>query len=160
MSESPSSRPVVRLRPQARRASPLMAPWAYADEVVLHRRTRAIPAGTVVELQDAERRPLGSAGFNAGSKIAVRLLDADPAAGIDEAWFAARLARALALRETLYDAPFYRLVHAEADGLPGVVIDRFGAAAVIQPNAAWADARVGALVAALQAVTGVATVVK
>ena len=160
MSESTSSRPVVRLRPQARRASPLMAPWAYADEVVLDRRTRAIPAGTVVELQDAERKPLGSAGFNAGSKIAVRLLDADPAARIDEAWFAARLARALALRETLYDAPFYRLVHAEADGLPGVVIDRFGAAAVIQPNAAWADARVGALVAALQAVTGVATVVK
>ena len=69
-------------------------------------------------------------------------------------------ARALALRETLFDAPFYRLVHAEADGLPGVVIDRFGDAAVVQPNAAWAEARLAALVEALQAVTGVATVVK
>ena len=36
----------------------------------------------------------------------------------------------------LFDAPFYRLIHAEADGLPGVVIDRFGDTLVIQPNAA------------------------
>ena len=108
---------------------------------MLDRRTRGIAAGTVVELEDAERRPLGAAAFNAGSKIAVRMLDPDPAAEIGRDWFAARLARALALRETLFDAPFYRLAHAEADGLPGVVIDRFGDAAVVQPNAAWADAR-------------------
>jgi PmbA protein len=44
------------------------------------------------------------------------------------------------LRSRLFDQPFYRLVHAEADGLPGVVIDRFGDTAVIQPNAAWAEA--------------------
>ena len=76
------------------------------------------------------------------------------------AWFAARLRTALALRERLFDEPFYRLVHAEADGLPGVVIDRFGDAAVVQPNAAWAEVRLDALVEALVAVTGVSTVVK
>jgi 23S rRNA (cytosine1962-C5)-methyltransferase len=160
MSDSPEPRPVVRLRPQAGRRGPLGLPWRYADEVVMDRRTRAIPAGAVVELQDAERRPLGCAAFNAGSKIALRLLDADPAADIGAVWFAARLRRALALREALYDAPFYRLAHAEADGLPGVVVDRFGGAAVVQPNAAWAEARLPALVEALVAVTGVATVVK
>jgi 23S rRNA (cytosine1962-C5)-methyltransferase len=154
----PSSRPVVRLRPAARGRRG--GPWAYVDEIVLDRRTRAIPAGAVVELQDAERRPIGAAGFNAGSKIAARLLDADPGAAIDAGWFAARLARALSLREALFDAPFYRLVHAEADGLPGVIVDRFGGAAVVQPNAAWAEARLDALVAALREVTGVATVVK
>ena len=159
MSDTPAARPVVRLRPQSGRGRGA-APWAYADEIVLDRRTRAIAAGTVVELQDAERRPLGAAAFNAGSKIAVRLLDADPAAAIDAGWFAARLGRALALREALFDAPFYRLVHAEADGLPGVVIDRFGDAAAVQPNAAWADVLLPALVEALRAVTGVATVVK
>jgi 23S rRNA (cytosine1962-C5)-methyltransferase len=137
-----------------------MAPWAYADEVVLDRRTRAIPPGTVVELQDAERQPLGAAAFNAGSKIAVRLLDPDPAGAIDAGWFAARIARALTLREALFDAPFYRLVHAEADGLPGVIVDQFGDAAVVQPNAAWAEARLEALVSALREVTGVGTVVK
>ena len=50
--------------------------------------------------------------------------------------------------------------HAEADALPGVVIDRFGDAAVIQPNAAWAEAHIDALAAALRAVTGVTTVIK
>ena len=136
---SPTSRSIVRLRPQSGRPALLRAPWFYVDEVVLDRRTRAIPAGAVVAVEDSERRPLGCAAFNAGSKIALRLLDSDPAAEIDVGWFAARLSRALALRELLFDAPFYRLVHAEADGLPGVVIDRYGDAAVIQPNAAWAD---------------------
>ena len=50
-----------------------------------------------------------------------------------------KITDALALRAALYDTPHYRLVHAEADGLPGVVIDRFGDVAVIQPNAAWAE---------------------
>jgi 23S rRNA (cytosine1962-C5)-methyltransferase len=88
------------------------------------------------------------------------MLDRDAEATIDRAWLAARLARALALRTRLYPDPFYRLVHAEADGLPGVVIDRFGAAAVIQPNAAWAEAHLPDLAAALQAVTGVGAIVK
>ena len=156
----PTSRSIVRLRPQSGRPALLRAPWFYVDEVVLDRRTRAIPAGAVVAVEDSERRPLGCAAFNAGSKIALRLLDPDPAAEIDVGWFAARLSRALALRELLFDAPFYRLVHAEADGLPGVVIDRYGDAAVIQPNAAWADVRLPALVEALLSVTGVSTVVK
>jgi 23S rRNA (cytosine1962-C5)-methyltransferase len=157
----PPERPVVRLRPKApAQAIRLGAPWAYADHVVLDRRTRSIPPGTVVCLEDAERRAIGAAAFNPASRIAVRMLDRDPAAVIDAAWFEARLARALALRERLYDAPFYRLVHAEADGLPGVVIDRFGEAAVVQPNAAWAEARLDALVGALARVTGVGTVVK
>ncbi len=75
-------------------------------------------------------------------------------------WIAARISRALALRERLFDAPFYRLVHAEADGLPGVIIDRFGDAAVIQPNAAWAEAMIGDLAGALAEVTGVTAIVK
>ncbi len=156
-----SDRPVVRLLPKTA-AQPIRfgAPWVYSDQIVLDRRTRAIPAGTIVELRDAEQRPLGAAGFNAGSKIALRLLDRDPAAEIDRGWFEARLARALSLREALFDTPFYRLVHAEADDLPGVVIDRFGDAAVIQPNAAWAETHLAALAEALVAVTGVSTVVK
>ncbi len=160
MSDRPCDRPVVRLRPQSGRALRAGAPWAYSDEIVLDRRTRAVPAGTVVELQDAERKPLGSAAFNAASKITARMLDPDPAAAIDAGWFAGRIGRALALRDALFDAPFYRLVHAEADGLPGVVIDRFGDVAVVQPNAAWAEALLPALVEALVAVTGVGTVVK
>ncbi|TYO85027.1 RSP_2647 family RNA methyltransferase [Oceanicella actignis] len=157
--DDPATRPTVRLRPKAGRRLSAGAPWAYADELVMDRRTRKLAPGSLVELQDAERAPLGLAAFNPDSVIAARLLDEDPAARVDADWFAARIARAQRLREALFDAPFHRLIHAEADGLPGVVIDRFGDAAAVQPNAAWADARIEALVDALVRVTGVRTVV-
>ncbi len=158
---SDSARPVIRLLPKTDpRPIRRGAPWAYANQLVLDRRAKALAPGCIAVLEDAERRPLATVAVNPGSKIMARVLDPDPAAEIDEAWFRARLTRALSLRDRLFDAPFYRLVHAEGDGLPGVVIDRFGDAAVIQPNAAWAEARFDALVTALVAVTGVKTVVK
>jgi 23S rRNA (cytosine1962-C5)-methyltransferase len=132
-------RPVVRLTPKAAaQAIRHGFPWVYANELVTDRRTRALPPGTVAVLEDSERRAMGLVGVNPESKIIARMLDADASAEIGEAWFAARLRTALALRERLFAEPFYRLVHAEADGLPGV----------------------DALVEALVAVTGVSTVVK
>ncbi len=155
------SRPVVRLKPKAEaRAIRHGFPWVYADELVTDRRTQNLAPGALAVLEDGERRPLGLVTVNTKSKIIARVLDRDPEAEINQAWFAVRLTRALALRDRLFDAPFYRLIHAEADGLPGVVIDRFGDAAVIQPNAAWAEAHFEALVAALMQVTGVTRVVK
>lgn len=135
------------------------APWAYFDEIAMDRRSRSLPAGQIVRLETPERAVLGTAAFNPGSKIAARLLDPNPDAAIDQAWFANRLARAQALRQTLFQAPPYRLIHAEADGLPGVIVDQYGTAAVIQPNAAWADARIDALAEAVLAVTQVETLI-
>lgn len=153
--------PIVRLRPKAdARAIRHGAPWVYADELVTDRRTQALPPGTLAVLEDAERRPLGVVTVNPASKIIARMLDCDAGAVIDRDWIAARITRALALRDRLFDQPFYRLVHAESDGLPGVIIDRFGDAAVIQPNAAWAEALLPDLAAALAQVTGVTTIVK
>jgi 23S rRNA (cytosine1962-C5)-methyltransferase len=155
------SRPVVRLRPKAEaRAVRLGFPWVYADELVTDRRTASLAPGALAVLEDGERREIGLVTVNTKSKIIARMLDRDASAQIDQAWFAARLTTALALRERLHDTPHYRLIHAEADGLPGVIIDRFGDAAVIQPNAAWAEAHIDALSAALQQVTGVSVVIK
>ncbi|WP_341366313.1 RSP_2647 family RNA methyltransferase [Yoonia sp. BS5-3] len=152
--------PVVRLVPKAEaRAIRHGFPWVYANELVTDRRTRKLAPGTIVRLEDAGRAPLGLVAVNPASRIICRVLDRDADAVIDQNWLAARLQRALAHRARLYDQPFYRLVHAEADGLPGVIIDRFGDLAVVQPNAAWADVMIGPLVAALQDVTGVQTVV-
>ena len=160
LSSSHFDLPTVRLMPKAdARAVRHGFPWVYANELVTDRRTKTIPAGGVAVLEDAERRPMGLVAVNPASKIICRMLDADPAAVIDKAWFTARIARALAHRERLYAEPFYRLIHAEADGLPGVVIDRFGDVAVVQPNAAWADARIDDLGAALAEVTGVSTII-
>lgn len=159
--DAPRALPTVRLKPKAEaRAIRHGFPWVYADELVTDRRTQALTPGALAVLEDGERRPLGLVTVNTKSKIICRVLDRDPAATIDEAWFATRLERALSLRARLFDLPFYRLVHAEADGLPGVVVDRFGDVAVVQPNAAWAEAHLSALVAALVRVTGVTTVIK
>ena len=156
-----ADRPTVRLMPKANaRAIRFGAPWVYANELVIDRRTKNLAPGTLARLEDAERQPLGLVAVNPLSKIAARMLDSDPEAVVDQAWFEAHLARALALRNQLYDDPYYRLIHAEADGLPGVVIDRFGDTCVIQPNAAWADVLLEVLCAALIKVTGVTTVLK
>ncbi len=153
--------PIIRLKPKS---NPQVlrngAPWAYADEIVTDRRTKALDPGALAILQDAGREDIALATINKNSKIMVRLLDRDIAAVIDQSWFETKIARALDLRTRLFPDPFYRLVHAEADGLPGVVIDRFGDVAVVQPNAAWADVRLDALVDALTKVTGIKTVVK
>jgi 23S rRNA (cytosine1962-C5)-methyltransferase len=74
--------------------------------------------------------------FNPHTLLAARLLDRDAARPIGRRFMVRRLERALKLREKLYRTPYYRLVHAEADGLPGLVIDRFGGVLVVQSNAA------------------------
>ena len=156
-----TTRPVLRLRPKMDpRRIRHGFPWVYQNEVVLDRRSRAIVPGTIATLEDNDRRPLATITVNSGSKITGRVLSRDPEALIDRDWLAKRIELALSLRESLYDAPFYRLIHAEADGLPGTVIDRFGEALVIQPNAAWIDQRMDDLVAILSDVPGVTTIFK
>ncbi|AJE47651.1 RSP_2647 family RNA methyltransferase [Celeribacter indicus] len=160
MTEPSFALPTIRLKPKANaRAIRHGAPWIYDNELVTDRRTKALAPGEIARLEDAERTFLALVAVNPKSRIFARVLDREETARIDADWFAARLGTALAHRERLFDAPFYRLVHAEADGLPGVVVDRFGDTCVIQPNAAWADGRIEPLAEALRAVTGVATVV-
>ncbi|EEX13789.1 conserved hypothetical protein [Citreicella sp. SE45] len=127
---------------------------------MLDRRTKALAPGTVALLEDTERKPVGLVGVTPASKIAARMLDRDDQAEIGRDWLATRLRRALELRERIYDAPFYRLVHAEADGMPGVIIDRFGDTCVVQPNAAWAELLLPDLTQALADVTGVTNILK
>ncbi|MBE1282368.1 MAG: methyltransferase domain-containing protein [Rhodobacteraceae bacterium] len=160
-SDTAPTRPVVRMKPKSNaRAIRHGFPWVYDNELVTDRRTRKLAPGTLAVLEDEARQPLGLVSINPGSRIACRMLDRDPAVQLDVNWFALKLQRAMEMRERLFEAPFYRLVHAEADGLPGVVIDRFGDACVVQPNAAWAEALLVELTEALVQVTGVTTVIK
>lgn len=156
-----TDRPTIRLRPKSNpRAIRHGFPWVYDNEVVTDRRTKALAPGTIARLEDETRRPLGTVAVNPGSRILARMLDRDPEAGIDQAWLAQRVGLALAHRERIYDAPYYRLIHAEADGMPGVIVDRFGDTCVIQPNAAWADVLAADIAAVLTDVVGAANVVK
>lgn len=152
--------PIVRLKPKTKpQAIRHGFPWVYDNEVVTDRRTKSISAGSIAILEDADRNALALVAVNPNSKIFCRVLDRDISATIDVAWFREKIAKAISLRDRLYPEPFYRLCHAEADGLPGVVIDRFGQIAVVQPNAAWADVLIDQLSEALVAEAGVSTVV-
>lgn len=156
-----TERPIIRLKPRAdARRVRHGYPWVHASDLVLDRRSRAVPPGTIVTLEDSDRRPIGTFAFNAEAKIAARALDRDAEARIDGDWLAARLAHALALRERLYETPHYRLIHAEGDGLPGLIVDRFGDALAVQPNGAWIETLLPELIEVLMQATGAATLVK
>jgi 23S rRNA (cytosine1962-C5)-methyltransferase len=136
----PETRAIIRLLPGRDRRVKAGHPWAFSNEVAMSPAARALPPGSVVRLEGDDGVRHGAWHFNPHSLIAARRLDASPDADCDAAWFRARLAEALALRDRLFDAPHYRLVHAEADGLPGLVIDRYGDVLALQANTAGMEA--------------------
>jgi len=149
--DDPATRPVVTLSPGAHRRAEGGHPWIYSNEVQMDAAVRALAPGGLVTVKRADGRALGVAMFNPHTLLAARLLDRDAARPIGRRFLARRLERALRLREKLYRAPYYRLVHAEADGLPGLVVDRFGDVLVVQENAAGAERLEPLLVEALKA---------
>jgi len=145
-----AGRPQIALLPSGHRRAEGGHPWIYSNEIVMDAAAKALAPGTLVTLRRADGRPFGVAMFNPHTLIAARLLDRDAQREIGKRFFARRIERALKLRERLYDKPYYRLVHAEADGLPGLVVDRFGAVLVIEANAAGMDRLLPVIIDALQ----------
>src|SRR5215472_4432346 len=135
-SDDPAARPSVTLLPGRHKRAEGGHPWIYSNEVRMDTAAKTLSPGTLVTLRRADDTALGVAMFNPHSLVAARLLDRDAGRAIGRRFFARRLERALRLRDRIFDQPYYRLVHAEADGLPGLVIDRFAGVLVVQLNAA------------------------
>jgi len=154
-----SALPSVFLMPGGDRRLRAGHPWVYSNEVRMDAEAKALPPGAVVALRRVDGKRLGVGTFNARALIAFRLFDADPRTAIDEDFLAQRLRRALALRQRLYAEPYYRLVHGEADGLPGLVADRFGDVLVLQLGTAGMEALLERLLAAVDAVLAPGAVV-
>jgi 23S rRNA (cytosine1962-C5)-methyltransferase len=144
--------PTVRLKPKEGRRLRAGAPWAFSNEVEMSNATKALKPGTVVNVVGDDGHPLGTGYFNANSLISIRLLDAGADVALDRAFFEKKLTRARDLRDALYQKPFYRLVHAEGDYLPGLTIDRFGDACVVQITTAGMEALSKPLLKALDEV--------
>jgi 23S rRNA (cytosine1962-C5)-methyltransferase len=134
--DDPATRPSVALLSARHKRAELGHPWIYANEVRMDEAARALSPGTLVTLRRADASALGVAMFNPHCLLTARLFDRDASRPIGPRFLGRRLERALRLRQQLFDAPYYRLVHAEADGLPGLVVDRYGAVTVVQSNAA------------------------
>ncbi|HVJ40296.1 MAG TPA: class I SAM-dependent rRNA methyltransferase [Dongiaceae bacterium] len=127
-----TDRAVLRLKPGGDRRLLTGHPWIYSNEIDMTPETKALTPGIVVTVLRSDGKQLGTALFNPKPLISARLLSRDPQAKIDTAFLRQRLQRALDLRQRLIGVPHYRLAHAEADGLPGAVIDRYGDTLVIQ----------------------------
>ena len=112
-------------------------PWIYRSDVTERPGTGA----GIVTVVETGGRPLGCALWSPASEISLRLLDRDPAATIDGAWWHARIATAIARRESLRAATTAcRLVHGEGDALPSLVVDRYDRWVVVQLMSAGLEA--------------------
>ena len=113
-------------------------PWVYAEDVA---RSDGSDGADVVRVVDARGAILGTALWAAGARLPLRLLSREVVT-LDAALIEARLRVADELRRRLLPgADAYRMVHAEADGLPGLVVDRYGDVCVLQTTARAMDAR-------------------
>ncbi len=139
MIDNPTSRPQIHLMAGRSRRLRSGHPWVFSNEISMDAAAKALPPGGLVTVVDAGGERLGVGTFNPHSLIAVRLLSRDPDQSVDAGLIAQRLERARALRDQMFGRPFYRLIHAEADGLPGLVIDRYGDIVAIQANTAGMD---------------------
>lgn len=142
--------PPITLKPRMGRRAQSGHPWVYSNEIVMDHDAKALAPGSLVRVMTDGGEALGIAMFNPHSLIAARFLSRDANATIDRAFLCERIQSALAMREALFAEPYYRLVHAEADGLPGLIVDRLGDICVMQPNSAGMDRLREDVVAALQ----------
>lgn len=136
MSDENKKLPAIFLRPQCHRRVMGGHPWIYSNEVVMNAAVRGIDAGIMVRFYAHDRRFIGTGTFNPHTLIAGRIINRNNLALIDETFVSGRIMAALALRQRLLNEPYYRLIHAEADGLPGLIVDRFGDYLCVQVNTA------------------------
>jgi 23S rRNA (cytosine1962-C5)-methyltransferase len=152
-----SKRPVISLKPREGRRARAGAPWIFSNEIAPG--AKSLEPGSVVDVKFDDGQPLGSGFFNPKSLIAIRLFSRELDTAPNQKFFERHIARALKLREQFYSRPFYRLIHAEGDGLPGLVIDRFDDVLVIQITIAGMELVLEKVLAALNALLKPATII-
>lgn len=128
-------------------------PWIYSNEIANFAELKPLEDGSLVEVfVQKNKEPVGIAYFNSHQLIAARILTTKKEEKINEEFFVRKLFVAKKLREKFFDKPFYRLVHSEADGLAGLVIDRFDNVFSCQISTAGMEKLQEFLIAALKKV--------
>lgn len=127
--------------------------WVYSNEVDVEATPlRDFQPGQPVTIQASNGKFIGTGYINPHVLLCARLVSRDPEHPLSPSLLVHRLNVALSLRERLYERPFYRLVHGEGDGLPGLIVDRYGDLCVAQLTTAGMDQRKEEVLAALQKV--------
>jgi len=141
----------IRLKPGKERSLQRHHPWVFDGAIS----KGSADAGETVRVDSADGQFLAWGAYSPASKIRVRAWSFDQGQRIDAAFFKERLRAAIALRERLaIPSDGVRLVHAESDGLPGLVVDRYGDTLVAQFGAAGVDRWKDAIADALVELTG------
>ena len=121
------SLPSLRLKANADRRLRSGHLWLYSNEIDTKLSPlSAFKVGDQAIVENAAGKPLGVALLSPQTLVCARLVSRDIEHRFDKSLLVHRLNIALSLRERLFDAPFYRLVHGEGDLLPGLEVDRFG----------------------------------
>ncbi|MEQ1528863.1 MAG: class I SAM-dependent rRNA methyltransferase [Methylococcales bacterium] len=116
--------------------------WVFSNEVDTQRSAlEGFTVGELVQVNSADGKALGTAYINPHTLICARLLSRKTNLKFGSNFFKERLSTALAIREKLFSKPYYRLVFGESDGLPGLVIDRFGSVLSVQITTAGIEQR-------------------
>ncbi|MFN8024138.1 MAG: class I SAM-dependent rRNA methyltransferase [Acidimicrobiales bacterium] len=158
MSSAPPTRGVVAIRAGRERSLARRHPWVFSGAVADVEGRPGV--GDTVLVETDAGQPLGWGAYSPDSQIRVRMWSFDPAATIDEAFVADRVVRAAARRDPLLatGTDSARLVFSEADGVPGVIADRYGDTIVVQLTTAGADAWREVVADALFSLPGVRSV--
>lgn len=127
--------------------------WVYSNEIDTSvTPLRDFTPGQPVLIQASNGKPLGTGYINPHALLCARLVSRDPAHPLSPSLLVHRLNVALSLRERLYRQPFYRLIYGEGDGLPGLIVDRYGDLCVVQITTAGMECLKDEILAALQKV--------
>ena len=135
-------------------------PWIHSNDIISDRRTKSLTPGSFCKLVDYDKTPICLVAVNPNSKIFARIMDFDPGATIDGNWIKEKIRKALIVRKEIFRDPFYRMINAEADGLPGLIVDRFDKVVVMQPNAFWADKMCKVIASSIKEVCEIDVVIK
>ncbi len=133
--------------------------WVFSNEIDTQTTPlKGLPPGAPVQLLGANGKFLAHGYANPQSLISVRITGRRASQPFAADQLRGRLSEALALRQSLFDTPHYRWVHGEGDNLPGLVVDRFGDALVLQITTAGMEAWRDSIVAMLAELSGVRTI--
>ncbi len=149
--------PVLRVCKQNVKAIADGCPWVMRHQAIESSEWLSVMPGSLARVETERGGALGVGMVNPLSQIVCRMLSWQQEA-IDQEFFEQKISAALAKRGVLFDTPFYRLIHAEADGLPGLVVDRFGEHIVVQVASAGMENLQAQWLAALDACINPATI--
>lgn len=125
-------------------------PWVFAGDIIASSELALLPKGALVEVRDSRDQFIGIGYYNHAAQLACRILSYRPEA-IDSAFFERAIARALARRKGLAQTRFLRVLHAEADHVPGLIVDQFGDVLSVQVGTAGMEQLRPLWIEALQA---------